>query len=87
MRTEDAALEVMAETGAKHVWRGDPNLIHEIADRAGHKRTHPLNCMAAVLSAIAKSKKFRRAGIIEHMGRRYPLFKRVLAGNGGGDGG
>lgn len=86
MRTEDAALQVMAEKGRKHVWYGDPDLIAEIAERAGHKPAHPLNRSAAVVCALAKSKKFRRMGTIEHMGRRYPIYEPITTPEASRDG-
>lgn len=74
MRTDDAAIAVMREKGRKHVWYGDPDLIADIAERAGHEPTHPLNRSAAVMSALAKSPRFERLGAIEHLGHRYPLL-------------
>jgi hypothetical protein len=74
MRTDSAALEVLAETGRQHVWYGDPDLVADIAERAGHKPSHPLNRSAAVMCALAKSPLFWRKGSIEHMGRHYPVY-------------
>lgn len=77
MRTEDAALQVMREQNRPRIWAGDPDLVLDVADKAGHKPGHPINRIAAVMSALAKSKKFKRVGRIEHMGHRYPVLEPI----------
>ena len=74
MRIDEAAVQVMRERRVSFAWYGNPDLLHEIADLAGHKQTHPLNTIGAVLSCLSKSPKFKRSGQIEHMGRKYPIF-------------
>ena len=75
MRTDEAAIEVMREKERERVWYGDPDLIADIAERAGHRVTHPLNRSAAVMGTLAKSPRFKRVGHIEHLGRRYPVLQ------------
>lgn len=75
MRTDEAAVQVMREQGAKIAWSGNPDLIHEIAERAGYKRAHPLNVIGAVMSNLGKSPMFKRAGYIKHMGHKYPVYE------------
>lgn len=75
MRTDDAAIEVMRESGAKLIWRGHIDAMHDIAERAGHVQSHPVNVAATVMREIAKSKKFLRAGAIKALGRTYPVFE------------
>lgn len=75
MRTDQAALQVLAETGRKRVWYGDPDLVADIAERAGHDpNSHPLNRSAAVVGALAKSALFECVGVIRHEGRAYPVY-------------
>jgi hypothetical protein len=71
----DVALVVMREHGRTCVWYGDPQLCHEIYSWWGGQHTHPLNTIATVVSALARSKKWRRDGYISHLGRRYPVYK------------
>jgi hypothetical protein len=78
MRTDDAAIEVMREKGRATVWYGDPDLIANIAERAGHNPlSHPLNRSAAVMRALALSPKFKLAGYIEHLGHKYPVREPI----------
>lgn len=75
VRTDKAAIDVMREQERPHVWAGDPDLIGDIAERAGHKSTHPSNRAACVMSCIGKSALFVLIGRIEHLGHRYPLYR------------
>ena len=75
MRVDEAAAQVVRERGARAVWYGNPDLLHDIADRAGIAHSHPLNTISTVLSQVARSPLFARAGRIEHMGRRYPVYE------------
>lgn len=75
MRTDDIAIQVMEEMGCSLVWYGNPNLLHEIADRAGFQGHHPLNRTAAVVRVIAQSPKFEHSGFIRHLGRRYNTYR------------
>lgn len=75
LKTEEAAVAVLTEQGYSNVWYGCPQLIADIADRAGYKSMHPLNRSAAVIGALAKSKKFRFLGRHEHLGRKYPVYE------------
>lgn len=70
----DVALDVFREQGKSHVWYGDPQLCQDIYARWGGTHTHPLNSIATVVSACARSKRWRRTGYISHLGRRYPLY-------------
>lgn len=74
MRTDDAALQVMHERQKTHIWYGDPDALHEIAERAGYKSAHPLNVLATVMSQLSRSEKFRLVGQLAHKGRGYPVF-------------
>lgn len=64
VRTDAAAVQVMREQGRKRVWSGDPDLIADIAERAGHLPTHPINRSVAVMSCLGKSALFVRIGRI-----------------------
>lgn len=76
MRIDEAGRAVMLERGVRHCWYGDPDLIHEIAHRAGVcKGSHPLNRSASVVGALAKSPLFKRSGFIRHLGRNYPVYE------------
>lgn len=77
MKTEDAALQVMRERRKTHIWYGDPDALHAIAELAGYRPTHPLNILAVVMSQLARSSKFESAGYITHMGRRYPVRRPI----------
>lgn len=71
-RIDDVALELC---GHSQVWYGNPQLCHDIYDQSGHtKAKHPINVVAAVVSAVARSDKWRRTGYITHLGRRYPVY-------------
>lgn len=70
----DVALKVCREQSKSHVWYGDPQLCQEIYGRWGGTHTHPLNTIATVISACARSKRWKRDGYISHLGRRYPLY-------------
>lgn len=75
MRTDQAALQVLAEKSRTRVWYGDPDLVADIAERAGHNpHSHPLNRSAAVIGALGKSPLFERVGVIRHLGRAYPVY-------------
>lgn len=73
--TPQIALEVMRERGCSVLWYGNPDLLHEIADRAGFKRSHPLNRTAAVVRVVGQSDEFKASGFIRHLGRRYPCYR------------
>ena len=66
----------MREQGELRVWRGHPDLLHDIYDRAARRGSHPINVAASVLSCLAKSPKFRRVGYITHMGHKFPVFEQ-----------
>ena len=70
----EVALSVCREQHHRHVWYGDPQLCQDIYSRWGGKHTHPLNTIATVVSACARSKRWKRDGYISHLGRRYPLY-------------
>lgn len=71
----DVALAVMHENGRNSVWYGDPQLCQDIYARWDGKHTHHLNTIATVISSVARSNKWRRDGLISHLGRRYPVYK------------
>jgi hypothetical protein len=75
VKIADAALQVLREEGARHVWYGTPDLVATIAERAGVKARHPLNRSAAVIGALRRSTLFRCMGRIRHGGRTYPVFE------------
>lgn len=70
----DVAHVVMREHDRTCVWYGDPQLCQDIYSRWGGQHTHPLNTIATVVSALARSKMWRRDGYISHLGRRYPVY-------------
>lgn len=75
-RLADIALEVCREQGRLYVWYGNPQLCHDIYDRSGRTQgAHPLNVIASVVSACAKSSKWRSVGYITHLGRKYPVYE------------
>jgi len=74
----DIAYVVMREKLISTIWYGNPDLIHEIAERAGKQYRHPITCSASVLSSIAKSDKFQYAGFIRHGGRKYNCYDLIL---------
>ena len=77
-KIEDVALEICRKQKTRHVWYGNPQLCHDIYDASGLVTArHPLNVIAAVISAIARSRKWRKAGEITHLGRRYPLYRAI----------
>lgn len=57
-------IDVLNENNIKGVWMGSPDLIHECADRAGVKPTHPLNVIQTVLNALDRSPLFEKSYII-----------------------
>lgn len=72
----DVAVEVAREQGRVFVWYGNPQLCHDIYDRSGRTNAkHPLNIIAAVVGACAKSSKWQRCGYITHMGKQYPVYE------------
>ncbi|MEQ9223785.1 MAG: hypothetical protein RJQ08_11740 [Salinisphaeraceae bacterium] len=73
--TADIAIEVLREFDCSLVWYGHPNLLHEIADRAGFRRGHPLNRTAAVVRVVGQSDRFEFAGVIRHLGREYRCYR------------
>ena len=75
MKVAEAAELVMRDRGASTCWYGDPDLIQEIAERAGVKARHPLSRSAAVVGALARSPRFTLAGYIRHLGHRYPVYQ------------
>lgn len=78
MKIEDVALEVCREQPATHVWYGNPQLCQDIYARAKLKQAkHPLNQIAAVVSALGRSRKWKREGYINHLGRKYPVYLPV----------
>lgn len=74
MKTDQAAIEILREKGRTSVWYGDPDLIGDIAERAGYKPMHPLNRSAAVVGCLAKSTLFECKGFVQHLGRRYNVY-------------
>lgn len=56
-------IDVLNENNLKGVWMGSPDLIHECADRAGVKVTHPLNVINCVLNALDRSPLFTKGYI------------------------
>lgn len=84
MKIDDAAIDVMREHAMEYIWYGHPDVLHDIAIRAGCKATHPINVLATVMSQLARSEKFEFAGHIEHMGRKYPV-RRITRPNNGGE--
>jgi hypothetical protein len=75
-RIEDVALELCRKEGRTTVWYGDPQLCQDIYAATGRSTArHPLNQIAAVMSALAKSSKWKLSGYITHLGRKYPLRK------------
>ena len=77
-RIDEVALELC---GDNLVWYGNPQLCHDIYDQSGHtKAKHPLNVIAAVVGALARSDKWYRKGFITHLGRRYPVYSKKIIG-------
>lgn len=72
----DAAIELCRERSVNQVWYGNPELCQDIYQRSGRTTAkHPLNQIAAVVSALARSPKWKLAGHIKHLGRNYPVYK------------
>lgn len=80
MTIADHIEDVMREQGLKRIWAGDPNTCHEIYERFGGKRSHPLNRIKSVIDAARRSPKFSHGGYIracDGSGRReilHPTF-------------
>lgn len=74
-RIEDVALELLKRDGSRFVWYGNPQLAQDIYRAAINPNggSHPINEISAVMTALAKSKKWKLAGYINHLGRNYPL--------------
>ena len=56
-----AAIEVLSEKENTEVWFGEPDIWHEIYERAEGKQKHPLDVWAAVRTALQKSELFYRS--------------------------
>lgn len=56
-------IDVLNDNSLKGVWMGAPDLIHECADRAGVKGTHPLSVINNVLNALDRSPLFEKSYI------------------------
>lgn len=78
----DVAVKVAADRGIKSLWYGNPELCQDIYDEWGGSHTHPLNSIATVMSAVARSSKWEQAGYINHMGRNYPVYQLAASGEG-----
>lgn len=71
---------VMIERGAVRVWAGDPNLCHDVYERCGGRRVHPLDKIKSVIDAARRSPEFVQVGYIracDASGRReilHPVF-------------
>lgn len=74
-RIADVAVDVCRKQSKTYVWYGDPQLCQDIYADAGFRTRHPLNQIAAVVSQLARSPKWKRAGYIEHLGRKYPVYQ------------
>ena len=76
----EALKQTMLEEKAKHAWAGDPDLMLTAYRKSGGRVIHPLDRIAAVISAARKSKLFEQKGYIracDSSGRReilHPLF-------------
>lgn len=77
------AMNVCREQEVDHVWYGNPQLCHDIYDRyadylsivKGNRIHHPLNVISTVMSCVARSKKWERAGYISHLRTKYPVYR------------
>lgn len=76
----EALKQAMLEENATHAWVGDPDLMLSAYKKSGGSIIHPLNRIAAVVSAARKSKLFEQKGYIracDNSGRReilHPVF-------------
>lgn len=71
----------MIKVQAKRAWAGDPDLLLSAYEASGGKVQHPMDRIAAVISAARRSDLFRQAGYIracDRSGRReilHPCFE------------
>lgn len=76
----EALKQTMLEEKAKYAWSGDPDLMLTAYGKSGGRVIHPLDKIAAVVSAARKSKLFEQKGYIracDSSGRReilHPVF-------------
>lgn len=70
----------MIKAGAKRAWAGNPDLLLSAYEASGGAVQHPMNRIAAVISAARRSKLFKQDGYIracDSSGRReilHPCF-------------
>lgn len=76
----EALKQTMIEEDAKYAWAGDPDLMLTAYRKSEGRVIHPLDRIAAVISAARKSKFFEQKGYIracDSSGRReilHPVF-------------
>lgn len=84
----EVALQMLIESQSPFLWYGNPNILHEIYEewRRSHGRDygdiHPTTCISVVLSAVSRSRLFKKAGAINHLGRWYPCFEPLESKTG-----
>ncbi len=77
----EALKSEMVKTKAKRAWSGDPDLLLSAYEASGGKVVHPMDRIAAVISAARRSELFKQAGYIracDSSGRReilHPCFE------------
>ena len=74
-KIEDIALEHLRKENLPFIYYGDIGVVADIYSDYGGKSFHPLNRSAAVIGALARSKKWECCGRINHLGRWYNCYK------------
>lgn len=81
MTIAEALKNEMIKTHSKRAWAGDPDLLLSAYEACGGKVQHPMNRIAAVISAARRSEMFKQGGYIracDSSGRReilHPCFE------------
>lgn len=79
----EALKSEMIKVQAKRAWAGNPDLLLSAYQTSGGKVQHPMDRIAAVISAARRSELFKQAGYIracDSSGRRevlHPCFELV----------
>ena len=78
-KIDEIALYLLRKNNTSSIWYGNPELCQAIHReyKSHNTSNHPLNQIAAVLSALSRSKLFTKTGYINHLGRKYPVFEPV----------
>ncbi|WP_291519316.1 hypothetical protein [Acidovorax sp.] len=85
----EALKSEMIKTKSKRAWAGDPDLLLSAYEVCGGKVQHPMDRIAAVISAARRSELFKQVGYIracDSSGRReilhpcFELSQSIVAG-------